>query len=188
MIEFHFDPIHPKVRKNVPANDEKRWKQDRGSLMVAVCGEIIARLRCGADAVAICREGCDSTGDAWTSTERDVYDELRRLNVVKCICVRGAPAEVTAAAVRQAEIGRTDRGPDVRGGLEDVAPADDPKRLQIGERRAPAGRVRRPRDALVAAIPGRVAARRRQHHCRGFTELAIQREPRRRRGDALGSR
>ncbi|CAH0373962.1 unnamed protein product [Pelagomonas calceolata] len=95
---FH-DPIHPKVRKNVPANDEKRRKQDRGSLMAVVCGEVIARLRCGAKGVVICREGCDSTGDAWTSTERDVYDELRRLNVVECICVRGVPAEVTAAAV-----------------------------------------------------------------------------------------
>ena len=30
------DPIHPKDRKSVPADDERRSKQDRGSLMAAV--------------------------------------------------------------------------------------------------------------------------------------------------------
>ena len=94
------DPITPEERKRMPADDPRRSKQDRGALLVAACGRLIALKRCGARDVVFCREGCVSTGDAWIRVERDVYDGvLEACNVARCYVVTGAPAEVTAAAV-----------------------------------------------------------------------------------------
>ena len=69
MKKVYHDPIDPKQREKMPADNPKRFMQDRGALLAVACGRIIALKRCGARDVVFCREGCDSTGQPWRSVE-----------------------------------------------------------------------------------------------------------------------